>query len=166
MSGDRYEAFEAFKAAAAAKLKLPIDNERVRLLGALQLSHEAMLERMIRGDNVLPDHVKTLTEAIEGMLPPEMPPSIEVKIVEGVVGIYTCKHCSARNELPPGSYQAPSKPVKPPSTVDVKVADKAAVEALPPPTTPKRKHPGSIHDQPGVPLKRYDEPWRTYGRTR
>jgi hypothetical protein len=61
----------------------------------------------------------------------------------------------------------------PPPAIEAKVVSKSAgtravlpaKEVKPHPNDLPRRDPGSIHDQPGVPLKRYDEPWRRYGGT-
>jgi hypothetical protein len=157
---DRYDKFERFRAEAAEKLRLPVDNDRVRLLAALKLNHEALLERMIRGDNVSPDHVTTLTEAIEGMLPPEVPSKINIQIVQGVVGIYTCKHCGARNELEEGSYQAP-KEKDSSRTIDAEPvkADEPEAKALPASAVrPERPAPREVM-LPRLPI---DESWKSH----
>ena len=128
---DRFDKFETFRAEAAAKLKLSVDHDRVRLLAGLKLNFESLLERMIRGDNVPPDHVKTLSDTIQEMLPPDLP-NLNLKWVSSVVGVYDCKFCGARNELPEGDFTPPPKHQDPARTIDV-VPNKEPASASPRP---------------------------------
>jgi hypothetical protein len=132
-----------------------IHDHDVKRLASAHLYEQSVMTRVLNDEQITAAEFKAASDMVEAARSTAKAlPTIKLEIVSGVVGIYTCSHCGARNELRDGSYQAPSKPVKPPSTIDVKVADKAEVKVLPPPTPPERKHPGSIHDQPGVPLKR------------
>ena len=47
----------------APELGLPLDADRVRLLATLKLSHENLLERLMRGDAVNPDQVRSVVAA-------------------------------------------------------------------------------------------------------
>jgi hypothetical protein len=143
MSADdeRYNKFEKFLADAAEKLERPVDNDRVRLLATLKLALETTIERMIVGDkHFSADHVKTLTDAINEMLPPE-PKSLGLKWVESIsVGVYDCLHCGQRNELPEGTY--PPQPQTPQDRPPRTAAEPAAAAAPPlPPPPPKPEVP-------------------------
>jgi hypothetical protein len=142
------------------------DHSVLRLANA-RLYEAAITMRVVTGEIITAAEFKAASDMVEqARAAAKAAPSIKLTIVSGVTGIFTCKHCGKRNEIP--DYEAPPKPSAPPPTIDLKAEPKGKAEATPeaavlPP--PERKHPGSIHDQPGVPLKRYDEPWRAYGRT-
>src|SRR5262249_57082691 len=105
-SADRFNQFEQFKAEAAEQLGLPLDVDQVRLLATLKLSHENLLERLMRGDNVNPDQVRSVVEAISAMLPPAQVKLPKFQWASSVVGIYRCQHCNEINRLEESQYVA------------------------------------------------------------
>jgi hypothetical protein len=133
----RFDKYETFLAEAAAKLKHPITDDRVRLLAALKLNHESLLERMIRGDIISPDHVTAVSKAIEEMLPPDLPKTIGLKIVQSVVGLYNCQHCGARNELKEGEYEPKPERRDPPPVIDATANEVRASPENEPKALPK-----------------------------
>jgi hypothetical protein len=176
MTADRFEALEQLQAEAAKALNLPPEHERSQTLAALRLAHRLLVERMVAGNttDANANSLLALSDAITKLTPTTHIPAIEVKFCSGVTGIFKCQHCGQRNEI--DNYEKPPKPPSRPVTIDGTVIERgdgstavaalsAPVEAKPHPNDLPRRHPGSIHDQPGAPLKRYDEPWRRYGGT-
>jgi hypothetical protein len=102
---DRFKRLEALKTEAAERLKLPADHDRVVLLAALKLNHETLLARLVGGEaRGISAEILSITEAIDKMLPPDLPKSINIKWIGSVVGTYRCKHCNEWNELQEGEY--------------------------------------------------------------
>jgi hypothetical protein len=134
MSEERFEQLQTLTKEAAELLRLPENSERVVLLASLKLAHQVATERLVHGTHVDPAHLLALTETIAKMVPEAPPPAVTITIVQGCVGVYTCKHCGARNELPEGEYQPPPKP-NPARTIDRDVLkdEPEAPRALSPP---------------------------------
>jgi len=145
MKGDRFERLEVLRQEAADRLRLPIEHDKTQLLAALRLNHESMVERLVAGHTVNPDQLLALSEAID-KLTPELPPQkIEIEIVSGVVGLFTCQHCHQQNRIE--NYTEPPKKDYP-RTIDAEPvkADEAKALSSPVEVKPEPKHPGSIHN--------------------
>jgi hypothetical protein len=151
MKGDRFERLEVLRQEAADRLRLPIEHDKVQLLAALRLNHETLVEKLVAGNSVSPDQLLALSEAIDKLSPDLPPRKIEIELVEGP--IEKCPSCGwCRNDGAP--------PKQEPNDVTPKALPPPAVEAKSEELLAERPHIGSIHDQPSMPLKRYDEPWR------
>jgi hypothetical protein len=121
MTEARFEALQTLTKEAAELLRLPENSERVVLLASLKLAHQVLTERLVSGGNVEANQLLGITETIGKMVPvSEVLPTVKIEFVEGVVGIYTCKHCGQRNELPDSEYTPPS-PKRPLSQIDGEV---------------------------------------------
>ena len=153
----------------AAELNEKPDTDLVKHVATMRLMREAIQIRLLAGERVDPADILKIDDALKQYVPHRKPPLVELVVVEGVTGIYACKHCGERNNLSEGEYQpiaTTRSPEPPPPVIDGEVLKPAAPKpkrkALPAPAPVERPHPPGIHDQPGVPLKRYDEPWRRY----
>jgi hypothetical protein len=127
-------------------LGLPVDADRVVMLAALKLQHQAMLENLVAGRNVDADSLLAITRAISELLPPPVPqiPEVKIEIVDTLVGI--CSKCGHEHR----PYQPPVEGVK--QTVDPSPPQCEAPPRPPaPPTNVIEMRPRSIHD--GAPLK-------------
>jgi hypothetical protein len=139
--------------AAAKELRLPVTDWRVRRYALLMNAHDNLTAQLAAGAGVSIDGLLKLDasmQEIRATIPPE-PIKVKIEYVQGVVGLYTCKHCGKRNELPEGEYTPPPKKDYP-RTIDaeaVKVvepsktltAPKASPAATPSPAnaTPESK---------------------------
>ena len=120
---------------AAKELGVPVTDWLVKRYAVLMVAHDnAEVELATGGGNI--DHLLKLDEAMQAVRAsaPTKPKTVEVKIVEGVRGIYKCRFCGRQNELKPGEY-TPLKPDKPPviegTATEVKPSDTAAAAAKP-----------------------------------
>jgi hypothetical protein len=180
--------------AASKELRLPVTDWRVRRYAVLMNMHDNLTAQLAAGADVSIDGLLKLDGAmqeIRSSLPPE-PLKVSVTFVDptdaappgaaSVDGLAECRRCHWKPEgadhvsrcyrcgwVHGADTSGPWKPLFEGKVTDgdvVKEAKpKASPKALAPPAPTEHKHPGSIHDQPGAPLKRYDEPWGVYRRT-
>jgi hypothetical protein len=147
----------------ARHLKVKQNDPRVEHVATLKLMREGIQARLLSGHYVEPSEVLRLDEALARYMPAADPLEVKLTFVENVRGVYKCKHCHEWNELAPGEYEPlKPKPSDPPPVIDLDAeVVKPEAKALPAPAAdtrpvepPPRVHPGSIHDQPGVPTVR------------
>jgi len=156
---------------AAKELRLPITDWQVKRYALLMVAHDGLTARLAAGADFSVDALLKLDDAmaqIRASLPPERI-KVDLEIVHGDQPVPFCKQCGWKAGDPVnGAEHKPPAPVidaEAVKTVEPQLKSLPAPRAKPEGQPVERSHPGSIHDQPGVPLKRYDEPWRVYGRT-
>jgi hypothetical protein len=90
--------------AAAKELNLSVTDWRVRRYALLMNAHDNLTAQLAAGAGVSIDGLLKLDasmQEIRATIPPE-PIKVKIEYVQGVVGLYTCRHCGKRNELPEG----------------------------------------------------------------
>jgi hypothetical protein len=98
-----------------------ITDHDVMRLANCRLMVDALTLRMIAGDVVSPSEVKQAHEMVDLALEDAGMRSkcVEVKFVQGCIGIYDCQHCGKRNELTEGNYQPTGRVSNSPNSIDL-----------------------------------------------
>jgi hypothetical protein len=170
------QALLAARREAAKELGLPLDHWITRQLATLKVAHDDCEAAFATGTGDIDSLLKVsdAMQRLRAIVPPPPMPDVGLKIVQRVIGIYTCKHCGKRNELEEGTY-TPAKSKhedKLSRTIDLvaeKPADATAARLeggtmIPPAPKPEPK-PEKLfepaHDfHAGAPLRNGNEPWR------
>jgi hypothetical protein len=135
MKSERAELYHALLKRVARELGEKPDAEVVKHVATFRLLRESLQVRLLDGQHVDPDDLLKVDAVLKQYLPQGKPLAVAIQYVEGVRGIYTCKHCGKRNELKPGEYTPiTDKPAKPPPTADAaKPAAQPSAVAAPAP---------------------------------
>ena len=90
----------------AAEYGVESDSDKADHIATLIVLRKAIRDRAWAGDPLRtdPDDFVKLAEELRQYQPVSKAPVFELRSVEGVIGIYTCKHCHERNELEQGEY--------------------------------------------------------------
>jgi hypothetical protein len=158
----------AHREAAAAELKLPVTDPLCIQYAALRAAHDLCQVKIAEGAlDALADLIRLHDAMLEikKLVPPE-PLAVTLTIVKSHIGI-VCPHCRA--EIKASEMVEPQPPSARASAASTETLASDDGKPAASHSTPAPARMGvsdsAFHDQPGVPLKRYDEPWRVYGRT-
>src|SRR5262245_39266145 len=88
-------------------LQIKHDSDVAKHHRHLRLARENLQAKLLVGDRVDIGDLLELDEALRRYLPEREQPEINVKIVSGVVGVYTCCHCHKRNEISDKPFTKP-----------------------------------------------------------
>jgi len=140
----RVELYKTLRKQVAKELGEKPNTEIVKHVATLRLMRENLQIRLLAGERVDPLDVLKLDEALKKYLPQGAPLEVNVRFVDG--------------DDPAPDTPPPTPAPSPPTPADTKPPAPSAPTGN---VVPIRRDPGSIHDQPGVPLKRLqNEPWR------
>jgi hypothetical protein len=114
-AGDRYA---AILKATAEELGIDASSDRCKQIALLRLLRDNMTTAAMLRQRVPIADVRELDAMYKAHIPEVEGLQINVNYVEGVTGIYTCKHCGQRNDLEHGSYTPiPDRPAPAPAPV-------------------------------------------------
>jgi hypothetical protein len=121
----------------------------VKHVATLKLMRENIQIRLLAGERVDPLDVLKLDECLKRYLPQGKPVTVTVRFVDG--------------DEPLPDAPPPSSPSPPPSPPSGPTPETTSAPSAPAGNVVPLRPVGSIHDQPGVPLKRLqNEPWRQF----
>ena len=100
--------FGQLKAEIIEQHRLEPNDPHANTLAALKLARERMVEALAAGRTIDFTAFTRILEMLEKHEPP-LVPKVEVSFVQGVVGIYKCRHCGEQNDLPEGEYTPKEK---------------------------------------------------------
>jgi hypothetical protein len=118
-------ALDTVMAEVAREYGVDINTHECEHVATHLIAQRHILARMLRGDmrHGDVDNLKTVDALLAPYKAKRDRTRIEVRIVEGVYGIYKCKHCGEQNELEPDTYTPlPDRPAAKPKPAPVEAA--------------------------------------------